>query len=331
MRPPLFITVFFLLAAPCASPQHELRLEARPLERIPETEGSVWNLSDAACSDAGHADYNVYGDTLFSETIRGVRRWYSLGRDTVRFIREESLRHSFEPCGTVATAATGLSGMASVIDTVRGVGFSFNTMLLLREGSYSSRGPVAGRLVVSTGDTVPARMTVEEFRYVDKTGSADMQFPLDAAADSLPSYSTVRHRWFGAGTLPLAVQASLAATGSDGNEMYGYTAAYTVDFDDTDGHDDEVTENEKELIAAAFGAATVKSEGGGIRVTLDAPFPMEVTFEVVSDSGIPYIRQTFSADGLTETSVPASGLPAGRHVAVLSAMSVIEKRLITVF
>ena len=240
------------------------------------------------------------------------------------------MRHSLEPYGSVPTAATGMAGMESCIDTVRGEGFSYNTMRLLREGTYSSHGPVNGRLVVSTGDTIPARMTVEEFRYVDKTGSADMQFPLDAAADSLPSYSTVRHRWFGAGTLPLAVQTSLSVTGREGSSIDAYTAAYTLDFGDIDSNGEEETENGRELIAAAFGAATVTSDGGFIRVTLDAPFPMEVTFEVVSDSGIPYIRQTFSADGPTETSVPASGLPAGRHVAVLSAMSVTEKRLITV-
>ena len=330
MKPSLLIFPLFMLLATCSLAQHVLRLEARPLDRIPETEGSVWNLSDAAWSETGHADYTVYGDTLFSETIDGVRRWYLMRTDSVGFIREESMRHSYEPYVAVATAATGMAGMESRVDTVRGDGFSYNTMRLLREGSYSSRGPVAGRLVVSTGDTVPARMTVEEFRYADKTGSGEMFFPLDVVSDSLPTYSTVRYRWFGTGRLPLAVQTSLSVTDREGSSIDACTAAYTFDFGDIDSNGEEETENGRELMAAAFGAATVTSDSGFISVTLDAPFPMEVTFEVVSDSGIPYIRQTFSADGPTETSVPASGLPAGRHVAVLSAMSVTEKRLITV-
>ena len=87
MKPSLLIFPLFLLLAPYALAQHVLRLEARPLDRIPETEGSVWNLSDAARSETGHADYTVYGDTLFSETIDGVRRWYLMRADSVGFIR----------------------------------------------------------------------------------------------------------------------------------------------------------------------------------------------------------------------------------------------------
>ena len=330
MKPSLLIFPLFMLLATCALAQHVLRLEARPLDRIPETEGSVWDLSDAARSEIGHADYTVYGDTLFSETIDGVRRWYLMRADSVGFIREESMRHSYEPYGSVPTAATGMAGMESCIDTVRGEGFSYNTMRLLREGTYSSRGPVNGRLVVSTGDTIPVRMTVEEFRYVDKNGSAGDNFPLDVMADTLSTYTTLRHRWFGAGLLPVAVQTSSEIKGYDGNILDEHVCAYTLDFGNRDQDDEDVAENGTELMVAALGEATVSYDGGDIRVTLDAPFPVDVTFEVVSDSGIPYIHQTFTADGPTEKSFSASGLPAGRHVAVLSAMSLIEKRLITI-
>ena len=124
MKRPLLILPIFMLLAPSASPQYVLRLEARPLDRIPETEGSVWNLSDAEYTKGNNPDYVIYGDSLFSETVECIRRWYALSPDTVRFIREESMRHSFEPYGSVPTAATGMAGMESHIDTVHGEGFS---------------------------------------------------------------------------------------------------------------------------------------------------------------------------------------------------------------
>ncbi len=306
-------------------------MRTRPLGNVPEKEGSVWNLSDADYSEEEHADYAIYGDSLFSETVDGIRRWYSLARDTVCFIREESMRHSFEPCGPIMSAATGMAATASRTDTVRGEGFSYNTMRLMREGVYSSHGPVSGRLVVPSGDTIPAHLTVENFRYTEKNGTDDDVFPLDAVTDSLLTYTTTHYRWFGVGPLPVAVQTEIRTADFEGHPVSESSAAYTLDFGSIDPDEEtDNPENIEEHLAAAFGAATVTVDGSDIRVTLDVPFPTDITLEVVSDSGIPYIHHEFRADGPTQTHVSASGLPPGRHVAALSAMSVMEKWLITV-
>lgn len=309
------LSVCFLLLSLMGGAREELPCRSFSDAKAVCDNGAVWNLSDAARTDRAGASYIIYGDTLVSETVDGLRRWYALTDEGRFFIREESRSFYIVPdsvmtCGTGAECEFTASGLLD------------NIFPLSRRGTHSCEGPFEGKIVVTTNDTIPARMMVERFEYEEKVSPTFEGF---IPADSLKKFSrhsVALYRWFVPGRqLPVAVRSVISA----GKEES--TVTYVYDFSEG------LPESEilkREIIKESLAGATVAADGGKLRLRLNAPLPFEIHVDIMTEGGISYHHSEHSVDGVCELEISAPGLPSGRYICAVSCDDLSEKRLLTI-
>lgn len=320
MKPLLSILIFLLFTTPLGGQERtSLTLGAKPIESVRTSNGSIWNLSTTETDANRSARYLMYGDTLLSETIDGNRRWYSVNAGDVHLIREESLRHACVPALPIPTNAFG-KGATCMESGYEAIGHDGHTSCLRREGKYRSSPPVKGKLVVSTGDTIAATLTMEECVYVEKESASTALMAEEAKADSLLQVSFTRYRWFHSSPFPVAVQTEEKGTLLNGADVYHNISAYTADFSDhayrplLDGDNPEDADAYADRLVKSISA---RFSDGRIIIEPGLPLPEggePLEIAVSSEGGIPYFHGSYDVSTVMPVSVSCDGYPPGRYV-----------------
>ena len=308
---------------------HLLTVEATPIEKVATGDDAVWDLSQQTKAGIPAAIVKAFGDTLLSETVLGQRRWYSLKQDSCCLIKEESRYHYLLPDSlaetfTVAVATDISSSKALQTESPYLVtGLHTLTFPIIRRGRCVSDGPVKGRLVVADGDTIAAYMTRETLKYAERVFPDTLGAMPEEVADTLKHITVTRWRWYTHGNVPVAVQTCVQGAADGQNE----TRAFLMDYSEDSQFLCEEDKSRKDENPAQEPFRNVEAtwNNGQIHIELDAPRPVEIMFDMVSDTGISQRSTTIPAEGHVNVSIDCGHPVPGRYVVVLSTSEFTKK------
>lgn len=308
---------------------HLLMVEAMPIERVATGDDAVWDLSQQTKTGIPGAIVKAFGDTLLSETVLGQRRWYSLKQDSCCLIKEESRYHYLLPDSlaetfTVAVAPNISSSKALQTESPYLVtGLHTLTFPIIRRGLCVSDGPAKGRLVVADGDTIAAYLTRETLKYAERVFPDTLGAMPEEMADSLRHITVTRWRWYTHGNVPVAVQTQIRGATDGQNE----TRAFLMDYSEDSQFLCEEDKERKYEISAQEPFRNVEAtwNNGQIHIELDASRPVEIMFDMISDTGISQRRAVIPAEGHVSVSIDCGHPVPGRYVVVLSTQEFTKK------
>ena len=308
---------------------HLLTVEATPIERVATGDDAVWDLSQQTKAGIPAAIVKAFGDTLLSETVLGQRRWYSLKPDSCCLIKEESRYHYLLPDSlaetfTVAVAPDISSSKALQTESPYFVtGLHTLTFPIIRRGRCVSDGPVKGRLIVAEGDTIPAYMTRETLKYAERIFPDTLETMTEERADTLRHTTVTRWRWYTHGNVPVAVQTQVRGA-ADGQDE---TRAFLMDYSEDSQFLCEEDKERKDETSAQEPFRNVEAtwNNGQIHIELDASRPVEIMFDMISDTGISQRRAVIPAEGHVSVSIDCGHPVPGRYVVVLSTSDYSKK------
>ena len=308
---------------------HLLTVEATPIERVATGDDAVWDLSQQTKTGIPGAIVKAFGDTLLSETVLGQRRWYSLKPDSCCLIKEESRYHYLLPDSlaetfTVAVAPNISSSKALQTESPYLVtGLHTLTFPIIRRGRCVSDGPVKGRLVVAEGDTIAAYLTRETLKYAERVFPDTLGTMPEEMADSLRHITVTRWRWYTHGNVPVAVQTQIRGATDGQNETRAFLMDYSEDSqflceEDKERKDENPAQEPFRNVEATW-------NNGQIHIELNAFRPVEIMFDMVSDTGISQRRAVIPAEGHVSVSIDCGHPVPGRYVVVLSTQEFTKK------
>lgn len=308
---------------------HLLTVEATPIERVATGDDAVWDLSQQTKAGIPAAIMKAFGDTLLSETVLGQRRWYSLKQDSCCLIKEESRYHYLLPDSlaetfTVAVAPDIPSSKALQTESPYLVtGLHTLTFPIIRRGRCVSDSPVKGRLVVAEGDTIAAYMTRETLKYAERVFPDTLGAMPEEMADTLRHTTVTRWRWYTHGNVPVAVQTCVQGAADGQNE----TRAFLMDYSEDSQFlcEEEKERKNEDTAQEPFRNVEAIWNNGQIHIELDAPRPVEIMFDMVSDTGISQRSTTIPAEGHVSVSIDCGHPVPGRYVVVLSTQEFTNK------
>lgn len=308
---------------------HLLTVEATPIERVATGGDAVWDLSQQTKGGIPAAIMKAFGDTLLSETVLGQRRWYSLKQDSCRLIKEESRYHYLLPDSlaetfTVAVAPDISSSKALQTESPYLVtGLHTLTFPIIRRGRCVSDGPIKGRLVVVEGDTIAAYMTRETLKYAERVFPDTLGTMPEEMADTLRHITVTRWRWYTHGNVPVAVQTQIRGAADGQNE----TRAFLMDYSEDSQFlcEEEKERKDENSAQEPFSNVEATWNNGQIHIELDAPRPVEIMFDMISDTGISQRRAVIPAEGHVGVSIDCGHPVPGRYVVVLSTQEFTKK------
>ena len=308
---------------------HLLTVEAMPIERVATGDNAVWDLSQHIKAGIPAAIMKAFGGTLLSETVLGQRRWYSLKQNSCCLIKEESRYHYLLPDSlaetfTVAVAPDISSSKALQTESPYLVtGLHTLTFPIIRRGRCVSDAPVRGRLVVAEGDTIAAYMTRETLKYAERVFPDTLGTMSEEMADTLRHITVTRWRWYTHGNVPVAVQTHVQGAADGQNE----TRAFLMDYSEDSQFICEEDKERKDENSAQEPFRNVEAtwNNGQVHIELDAPLPVEIMFDMVSDTGISQRRAVIPAEGHVNVSIDCGHPIPGRYVVVLSTQEFTKK------
>ncbi len=308
---------------------HLLTVEATPIERVATGNDAVWDLSLHTKAGIPAAIMKTFGDTLLSETVLGQRRWYSLKQNSCRLIKEESRYHYLLPDSTTKTLSVAVAPDISSSKALQTespylvTGLHTLTFPIIRRGRCVSDGPVRGRLVVAEGDTIAAYMTRETMKYAERVFPDTLGTMPEEMADTLRHITVTRWRWYTHGNVPVAVQTQIRGAADGQNE----TRAFLMDYSEDSQFLCEEDKERKDETSAQEPFRNVEAtwNNGQVHLVLDAPRPVEIMFDMVSDTGISQRRAVIPAEGHVAVSIDCGHPVPGRYVVVLSTQEFTKK------
>lgn len=330
MKPPLpILSLSSLLILASATTAGRHLLYEVDYSRFSEENGiPIWDLSHNSRMDYTPVSFRLYGDTLYSETIEGWRRWFKITPDSTILEHEESLTESLTYLLPIPTAALGNSDMAS--ESPYNVnGNNSSSMNITQNGTYCSYPPVRGKLVVSTGDTLATIMTKEEIRYeqtIQSDSVADYEIPYESTVKE--NHFVTIQRWFCADKLPVALSYEHEVTDAFGKGQESWGNIYIAESGNEESTQKNTKQEERlhETIITTLKEITIIESGGILCLSLNTPIPLTLSIDIVSDSGIPYLHSEKHVEGTVILTFPCNSMPSGRHLVIVSSCGYSETR-----
>lgn len=327
--------VLFMLVLAFVARGDVFRLE-RVAQPCADFSPDVWAVMDMEPTDAGPV-YEVYGDSLMSETVDGRRQWYAVRPDSILFLKEETALMWIAPERPVPVCFPG--AVAAVEFPFRARGAYSQRCHLAEDGVMMSYPPRRGRLVTAPGDTLQVTMVAERRRFKTVISMDEEPFPLDAAGDSLPVYDMTRVRWYTSGDRlrPVAMQMDSRLLAPDGKETGAMSAAYIMSAPMRREMAEDTGTDEQSLsdaVSSALRGAAVGYSSGKIRIAVNGgETELRIAADITDEGGILYFHEeAFASAGGVTIEIPTASLVHGRYIVTLSSADTpaVEKRLVVV-
>ncbi|MBD5299720.1 MAG: hypothetical protein HDS22_07115 [Bacteroides sp.] len=338
---PLLISQSVLILAGSAPFQsRDLNRMADYISEKEGAEGIIWEvgLSEEPVEDGSRVA--LYGDTLYSETLGGTRRWYHLKNDTLFHTREETLTEAVTVCPGVPSGALG-GGNHTGETPYRATGASSASVRIIREGSHWGMSEKKGFITIFPGDTVRAFMTTERFRYHESNSVCvnsgyDIEYTSGEGDATVETGKRTAHdveirRWFTDLPLPYAVSMRHVYYGDDGVESYYEECIYVSErgsVENIEQTEDMSAEKMQDIVRNVLSELTMNENGGVLSLTFNTPYPLKLSLDIFTDSGIPCLHEDFVADGIGTLTFPCTSVPMGRRLIVISGYGLSERRYV---
>ena len=186
-----------------------------------------------------------------------------------------------------------------------------------------SDGSGKGRLIVAEGDTITAYMTHETLKYAERVFPDTLETVTEEMADTLRHTTVTRWRWYTHGNVPVGVQTKIRGATDGQNE----TRAFLMDYSEDSQFlcEEEKERKNEDTAQEPFRNVEATWNNGQIHIELDAPRPVEIMFDMVSDTGISQRRAVIPAEGHVNVSIDCGHPVPGRYVVVLSTSEFTKK------
>lgn len=294
---------------------------------------SVWDFSDNCMISPEAASIIVYGDTLYSETLLGIRRWYVTRGDSVYFEREENLTEALIPYNVIPTAALGDNRFADELP-YRTKGANSACVSLSRDGFYQSFPTISGHMVIERTDTIRVNMARERFTYKEQIKSDSIKEEGLSIGKGLKNGINIMEirRWFADEKIPLAIAYDYSFTGEDDEKGYSESGVFfrkpTQDKLHEYDNGELSQEDLREVVSKVLNEIVINVSGGMITLIGYTPIELDLTLDILTDSGISCMHKEFTVkDGVTMT-FSCEEVPLGRQLTVLAGYGCREGRYI---
>jgi len=271
-----------------------------------DVDKNVWDFSKAEEIKDGPL-YKMYGDTLITEIWNGCRQWYSILRDSVFYIGEESRFSKIEPDEPIPTSAFGNIWLSGIYEG-KSNGIYYKTFTLGQHGSYESSLPIEGKIILSPQISISAKAVTECRRFVSWIRSDTIQGAVSSTNEIM------RTRWFvNEDPIPVALQIT-EKTICNGKEMSVVSNTFVVNHDELD------IKNNSDEIKNAIDEADINVENGILKIEGDFPPYVSLNIYIANLNGNRFYQQSLdTVEGHNRWDISLPQLPAGQYILTVSS------------
>lgn len=311
----MLIIIVLMSAVNCALADTERRLPLKSNEV--DVSADIWDFSKTA-EAAESPFYKMYGDSLITEILNGIRWWYGVTRDSAYYIGEESRFYKLTPSCAFPTSAFGNMAIPECHNEETS-GMYCRTFKIDGHEEYESYPPKRGAMILPTGVEILAVAATECHRTTQAMAQDSLQ---TAAVEEQQEY--IKTRWFsGADRVPIALQCA-ARTLSNGKEVYSHVSTYVIAGDEPDvplyKFDGSVQES--------LERADITVDGNRIRISGAFPDKTVLVLAVSNLTGNCHCRESVPiSEGVDDTEVEIPAMPPGEYMLTVSAGTPVSRKV----